>query len=52
MPVAVDFHISRRRRKPSAGYGFPDTEGLDAQLLVDKLIEYGVLTDGTEVPQL
>ena len=24
-----------------------DTEGLDAQLLVDKLIEYGVLTDGT-----
>ena len=26
-----------------------DTEGLDAQLLVDKLIEYGVLTDGTEV---
>ena len=26
-----------------------DTEGLDAQLLVDKLIEYGVLTDGTNV---
>lgn len=26
-----------------------DTEGLDAQLLVDKLIEYGVLTDGTKV---
>ena len=26
-----------------------DTEGLDAQLLVDKLIEYGVLEDGTEV---
>ncbi len=26
-----------------------DTEGLDAQLLVDKLIEYGVLTEGTEV---
>ena len=26
-----------------------DTEGLDAQLLVDKLIESGVLTDGTEV---
>lgn len=26
-----------------------DTEGLDAQLLVDKLIQYGVLTDGTKV---
>ena len=26
-----------------------DTEGLDAQLLVDKLIEYGVLTEGTQV---
>ena len=26
-----------------------DTEGLDAQLLVDKLIEYGVLEDGTKV---
>lgn len=26
-----------------------DTEGLDAQLMVDKLIEYGVLTDGTQV---
>ena len=26
-----------------------DTEGLDAQLMVDKLIEYGVLTEGTEV---
>lgn len=26
-----------------------DTEGLDAQLMVDKLIEYGVLTDGTKV---
>ena len=26
-----------------------DTEGLDAQLLVDKLIEYGVLQEGTEV---
>ncbi|MGN0371717.1 MAG: GerMN domain-containing protein [Enterocloster sp.] len=26
-----------------------DTEGLDAQLLVDKLMEYGVLTEGTEV---
>ena len=26
-----------------------DTEGLDAQLLVDKLIEYGVLTQGTKV---
>ena len=26
-----------------------DTEGLDAQLLVDKLMEYGVLTQGTEV---
>lgn len=26
-----------------------DEENLDAQLLVDKLIEYGVLTDGTKV---
>lgn len=26
-----------------------DTEGLDAQLLTDKLIEYGVLTEGTQV---
>lgn len=26
-----------------------ETEGLDAQLLVDKLIEYGVLTEGTQV---
>ena len=26
-----------------------DTEGLDAQLLVDKLVEYGVLTKGTKV---
>lgn len=26
-----------------------DTEGLDAQLLVDKLVEYGVLTKGTQV---
>lgn len=26
-----------------------DTEGLDAQLLIDKLIEYDVLTQGTEV---
>lgn len=26
-----------------------ETEGLDAQLLVDKLIEYGVLTEGTKV---
>ena len=25
-----------------------DQEGLDAQLLVDKLIQYGVLTDGTQ----
>lgn len=26
-----------------------ETEGLDAQLLVDKLVEYGVLTEGTQV---
>lgn len=26
-----------------------DTEGLNAQLLVDKLIQYGVLTEGTKV---
>lgn len=26
-----------------------DTEGLDAQLMVDKLVEYGVLTEGTQV---
>ena len=26
-----------------------DVEGLDAQLLVDKLVEFGVLTEGTEV---
>lgn len=26
-----------------------DSEGLDAQLLVDKLVEYGVLTKGTKV---
>lgn len=26
-----------------------DTEGLDAQLLVDKLVEYKVLTEGTQV---
>lgn len=26
-----------------------DVEGLDAQLLVDKLVEYGVLTKGTQV---
>lgn len=26
-----------------------ESEGLDAQLLVDKLVEYGVLTEGTQV---
>ena len=29
-----------------------DTEGLDAQLLVDKLVEYGVLTEGTRGAEL
>ena len=50
MPVAVD-SIYHKGDGDSMTQDMDslESEGLDAQLLVDKLVEYGVLTEGTQV---
>ncbi len=30
-------------------YGFPDSDELDPKALVNKMMEYGIFTEGTEV---
>lgn len=50
-PVAVVsiYHRSEESGSIVQDMDALDSEGLDAQLLVDKLVEYGVLTKGTKV---